>query len=535
MRVTINYLVLLLASSICAFTASGASVLAAEDFTKPNLEESPSEAFESSESTFVLKEIEVTGNTVLVAEIAELVAAYKGKSVDFAGLNQIRELISALYEDSGYPSSGAYIPPQKVEDGLVRILVIEGEIDEVQIVGLDRLGEGYVKSRLGSLSAPLKASLLLDRLYLLRQDPLIESVSATMAAGIEPGKSVLRVEVEEAKSWSLNLGGDSYKSPSVGSFARYAKFSHLNLLGFGDRFGLSYTNTSGSNAFSADYSVPYSASGRVSAAYGLSDNDVIEDAFTALDIESKSNYWQFGLDHLVIRSATRQLGLGMEFTRQHSETSLLDSPFALSLGADEEGNTNVSAIRLGTDFVQRGEDYALYGKSQFSFGIDAFDATISEDDDLPDGRFFAWRGQGQYVKNIDDDFPVLLRGDLQLSGGELVSLEQFRLGGAGSVRGYRTDLLLGDSGFFAGVETRIPVANWDKYDALFQIAPFVDFGTVWNSGEVESITSTVASVGVGLKVKAFSDRLNGRLDWGIPLKDVAADSQPISFSLDYAF
>ena len=45
--------------------------------------------------------------------------------------------------------------------------------------------------------------------------------------------------------------------------------------------------------------------------------------------------------------------------------------------------------------------------------MDIFDATINEND--PDSSFFAWRGQGQWVRRLDEDFLFLLKGDVQLS------------------------------------------------------------------------------------------------------------------------
>ena len=55
--------------------------------------------------------------------------------------------------------------------------------------------------------------------------------------------------------------------------------------------------------------------------------------------------------------------------------------------------------------------------------MDVFDATINED--APDSSFFAWRGQGQWVRRLDEDFLFLLKGDVQLSASSLVPLEQF--------------------------------------------------------------------------------------------------------------
>ena len=80
-------------------------------------------------------------------------------------------------------------------------------------------------------------------------------------------------------------------------------------------------------------------------------------------------------------------------------------------------------------------------RSQFNVGLDILDSSTNENP-IPDSRFFAWRGQGQYVRRIGQNSLVVLRSDLQLATSSLVPLEQFSVGGIQSVRGYRQDALL---------------------------------------------------------------------------------------------
>ncbi|MEO1693464.1 MAG: BamA/TamA family outer membrane protein, partial [Cyanobacteria bacterium J06631_6] len=161
------------------------------------------------------------------------------------------------------------------------------------------------------------------------------------------------------------------------------------------------------------------------------------------------------------------------------------------------------------------------------------------DDGEPDSTFVSWRGQSQWVRRLREDFLFLLRGDAQFSGGSLVPLEQFRIGGVNSARGYRQDLSLGDNGLFASAELRIPVLRFQRFDGLIQVAPFFDVGTVWNSGDVEVTNATLPAVGVGLNL-SLGTNFNARLDWGIPLTSVESEDNSLQedgiyFSLDSNF
>lgn len=484
-----------------------------------------------------VNKIEVIGNSLFQSEITQLIEKYQGKSVTLAQLHELRSSISKLYVDNGYVNSGAYLPAQKLQNGIVKIQVLEGGIEAIEINGNKRLSDRYIASRFTSLPTPIKTEQLLERLQLLRLNPLIENISAELSAGLAPGMSRLDIEVKEANAFTLSSSLDNYKSPSIGSNSRNIGLTHANLLGFGDRLQLNYTNTEGSNGFDIGYTFPINAkNGTISLGYGFNSNNIVENPFTPLDIETESNYYQLSFRQPIIYKPDRELALGISFSRQHSETSLLDIPFPLSRGADESGNTNISALRFFQEYTQRSDRSVLALRSQFSVGVDIFDATIN--DNAPDSTFVAWRGQYQWVRQLDKDFLFLLRGDIQLAD-NLVPLEQFRLGGATSVRGYRRDISLSNSGFFASAELRIPVLRINKIDSILQLTPFFDLGLPWNKDDTAIDIDSLLSVGMGLNFKA-GERFSARIDYGIPLinsnvNGSSLQENGITFSLGYGF
>ncbi|MGV2827802.1 ShlB/FhaC/HecB family hemolysin secretion/activation protein [Myxosarcina sp. GI1(2024)] len=487
-----------------------------------------------------VKNFDVIGSSVFSQEeLEKAVAPYQNRSLTLSELYQARTTITKLYTDRGYVNSGAYIPPQELDTSTVTIAVLEGELEGIEVTGTERLNPDYVRSRLAkAASKPVNVESLLQALQLLRLDPLIASVSAELSAGVRQGTSLLEVQIEEADAFNVTTSFNNSRSPSIGTNQRSIGLNHRNLLGFGDEFSFSYANTDGSDSFDFAYGFPFNAQdGRLRLAYGFNSNDVIEDPFNALDIQSESSYFELGLRQPLINRPNREFALGISFSRQESETLLLDTPFPLSRGADENGETKISAIRLFQEFVDRDDDRVLAFRSSFNIGIDAFNATSNED--TPDSNFFAWRGQSQWVRQLDRDFLFLFRGDLQLATTSLVPLEQFRLGGFNSVRGYRQDLVLGDNGLFASAELRIPILRIDRLDGVVQLAPFIDLGKVWNSDEVTIDNDFISAVGLGLVFRA-GENFNARLDWGIPLVDIATENNSLQedgiyFSVNYNF
>ncbi|WP_370460832.1 MULTISPECIES: ShlB/FhaC/HecB family hemolysin secretion/activation protein [Brasilonema] len=486
----------------------------------------PEQAIPSDVSqSITVKKFEVTGSTVFSPkDFAKITTPYTNRPITLAELFEVRTKITQLYLDKGYITSGALIPPQKLQEGIVEIRVVEGYLENIKVSGIRRLNPGYVRSRIAlATGKPLNRERLLEALQLLQLNPLISNLSAELSAGSRPGVNLLEVKVKEAETFNVQIALDNGRSPAVGSFRRQIEVSEANLFGWGDRVIASYTNTDGNNAFDFSYSVPFNArNGTVSFSFGFSDSDIIERPFNVLDIQSDSTYYELTLRQPIIQSPTQELALGVSATRRESKASLLNGeiPFSSAVGAfgaDDEGKTRISAVRFFQEWTQRSSQQVLAFRSQFSLGLDAFDAN----------SFLAWRGQAQWVRLLARDTVLLLRGDVQFADRPLVPFEQFSLGGIESVRGYRQDALLTDNGIFASAEVRIPIVRFSGRNNLLQLTPFFDVGTGWNrsgrqGSNLELEDNTLVSGGLGLRLQ-LENWLTARFDWGIPIISIPGE------------
>jgi len=469
---------------------------------------------------------EFEGNTAFSdEELAKVTERFTKRPISFAELFQARSAVTQLYIEQGYITSGALIPPQTLEGGVVKIQVVEGGLEAINVSGTRRLNPNYVRSRIAvATSKPLNQKRLLEALQLLQLNPLIQNLSAELAAGTQPGLSLLEVRVTEAKTFNTQLVLDNNRSPSIGTFQRQVQLTEANLLGLGDGLSVGYNNTEGSNGVDIGYTLPINPrNGTLSFNYGITSSDVIEPPFDRIDIEANSRYYELTLRQPLLQTPTQEFALGLTATRQESKTTLLDIPIALSPGADEQGRTRISALRFFQEWTKRTSREVLAARSQFSLGIGLLNATIN--DEPPDSRFFSWRGQVQWVRLLAADTLLLLRGDVQLADRALVPLEQIGLGGQDTIRGYRQDVLLTDNGALASAELRVPVLRLPKLNTLVQLAPFIDVGTAWNqSGRPDPDPSVLASIGLGLRLQV-SRRLTVRLDYGIPLVSVSSSKR----------
>ena len=86
--------------------------------------------------SFKLNSIHITGNTEYTEEqLMNLVCEKVGTEVNINDLIGMANAITEHYQRNGYISTTAYLPPQKVEDGNVEIVVLEGKYGNITVEG----------------------------------------------------------------------------------------------------------------------------------------------------------------------------------------------------------------------------------------------------------------------------------------------------------------------------------------------------------------------------------------------------------------
>lgn len=496
--------------------------------SQPSLEAAPSERFS-------VKKIQVLGNTVLQPQINTLIQKFENREITFEELIELRSQITQLYIQNGYVTSGAFLPNnQNLSRGIVIIQVVEGELERIELSGLKRLQPEYVRKRLAiAATSPLNQQRLEKALQLLQLNPILKQVNAELTVGSQAGKSILKVILQEAPAIHAGIAVDNYQSPSLGSVQGQLYFADNNLFGWGDRFSATYGITSGLDIYDFNYIIPIDARDTtINFRFSNNNSRIVETGFRDFDIRGDNQTFSVGVRRPLVRSPTNEIALSLALDLRRSQTYLLeDIPFSFSVGA-ENGNSKVAVIRLTQDFVQRKPNRVFAARSQFSFGIDAFDATINNS--VTDGRFFTWLGQVQLVQRLSSRNTLIARLDGQLTPDSLLSLEQFSIGGIDTVRGYRQNQLVGDNGIHGSVEVRFPLS---KDPNVLQVSPFFECGTVWNDRNFFGDRTTLASLGLGMRWLIRRDLIL-QLDYGMPLTKIqdrgdSLQDNGLYFSLQY--
>jgi hemolysin activation/secretion protein len=477
-----------------------------------------------------VREFRFEGNKVFSSqELAKVTAGYVGREISSLELEDARRAVTEYYVSHGYIDSGAVLPDQSPQDGVVIIRITEGTLSAMRITGNKWLRESYIRDRLQRWSGPpLNMNDLKEGLQLLRQNPNIAQVNAELRPDVSPGASILDVRVKDESPFRLGLQVDNDRPPSVGAEEILLLAGDTSLTGHSDPLDVSYGIAEGGeqgfkfsdfNDVSASYLIPLTIYDTTLRIYGSkNDYSVIEEPFNPLDITSESYRAGVTLRQPLYETSARELALAVTFEREHSKSFLLGIPFDVTPGS-VNGIDDISALRIIQEWIDRSQKQVLALRSTFSVGLDAFDVT--DDGTDRNAKFFTWVGQAQYVRRLfNTPNQLVLRVNGQATPRPLLALEQFTLGGADSVRGYLVNQIVRDDGVFSSVELRVPVVFNRLGAPIVQFAPFFDFGGAWNVGSSTPDPTTISSAGAGVLITP-NQHLNAQLYWGYAFRKIA--------------
>jgi hemolysin activation/secretion protein len=491
----------------------------------------PPPASLTTSTRFFVHEFRFTGNQVFSqTELAKVTASFTNRTITSAELEDARRAVTLYYISRGYINSGAIIPDQDPTNGVINIRVIEGVLSKIVVHENNWLRDSYITNRLQRWSGPpLNMGELQNGLQLLRQNPNVNQVNAELLPGTKPGQSILDLRLVDQQPFQAGLQVDNHRPPSVGSEEITAQAADLNLTGNSDPLNLTYGiandgvnggwGFSGWDNVSGAYALPFDRYNTTLGIRASRDNSsIIENPFYSLNIGSQSTSVGGFLRQPFFQTPNHEFALAVSFDRSQNFSTLLGQPFNVSPGS-VNGWMTVSVLGVSQEFIDRGQNHVLALRSTFNFGLDVLGATDNGVPGDPNGNFFAWLGQAQYICRLfNTQNQLILRTSGQWTHDNLLALEQISIGGYDTVRGYFENQLVRDSGLASSVEFRLPVLFDKSGKGMVQLAPFFDFGGAWNVGGSPSPT-TIYSTGIGLLITPRK-YFDAQLYWGYRLRYV---------------
>jgi hemolysin activation/secretion protein len=478
------------------------------------------------------------GNTAFTDAELELVAApFAQREITTADLQALRDALTLHYVQAGYVTSGAVIPDQSPEDGVVEIRIVEGTLEMIEVEDPGWLRPSYVRSRLArAAGTPLNVIALEERIQLLQQDPHIARIDAELRPTGEPGKALLHVRAEETTPWSVVAESNNYQPPSIGAYGGHFALGWNDVTGFGDAISAAFDVTESLREYDVLYSLPLTRyDTALQLASQVTRSEVIEEPFDELDIESETESYAITLRQPLYTTLETTLEAFLTGEWRRSQNLLLGEGFPFVPGPDEDGVAKLALLRVGQDASWRDRTQVVALRSMFTIGLNVLGATRNSGSDVPDGTFVAWLGQLQWVRRFDSLWGIetLFRTDLQLSSQPLLGMEQFAVGGHATVRGYRENQVVRDQGVVSSIEVRIPLWRSIEGEPILQLAPFFDIGHSWNRKRPTNGPKTLPAVGIGMRWRV-TRFLSAEIYWGQNLNDVLTSGDLQDYGVQFA-
>ena len=455
---------------------------------------------------FLVRQLRVEGNTVFdTATLEALLVTMQDKRLTLPQIAEGIEAITTYYRAAGYPLARAIIPAQTIENGVLRVQVIEASWGQVELRNNSAVKDAVLLRMLSNLE---KGSVIrldaLERATLLLSDLPGVAPRALLRAGQEVGSSDLVVEAQPGAPWSASLSADNFGSRYTGVARTNANVQWNNPLGRGDTLGLNSLNSEsgGLEYVRVAYELPLWRPGVQAGVDSSGMNYRLGDTAASLAASGKANTSSVWLRSALIRGPRANLNARLGF--------------ANNVLQDHVGSTGVKTDRtlnvLSLEFSgERQDDWLAGGKN--TLGLALYGGRVGFDDataaalDASTANTAGGFGRATWSINRNQALSAGMSAVLSMNGQwaqkNLDSGQKFSIGGATSVRAYRSGVLSGDSGAFGSLELRyiLPMPQAMEPTGTWQVTAFIDSAMVqtnknpWSSGSNEA---SLNGAGLGL-------------------------------------
>ncbi|HEX2591422.1 MAG TPA: ShlB/FhaC/HecB family hemolysin secretion/activation protein [Rhizomicrobium sp.] len=451
---------------------------------------------------FELKDVKIVGSVTIPADrFRPLYADLIGKDVTLTNIYDVADGIERIYREAGYPLVRAYVPPQRVKDGIFTIKVVEGFVSTVSVEGVDGKTQDRIRSYLGdvSLERPLRLSSIERGLLLSNDLPGVSATGILRPAPDTPGASDLVISAAQPK-FTGGLAADNRGSRFSGIWTITGDAEINSVFFGGDQIMGDVTLSPNSlEQIGGDlrYRTPIGSDGMMGSLIGRYTHGEPGSTLSAANVLTNSYAIGPRLSYPFIRSRAETLTLDGGFTVQDARVNVLGFGISHDKWRVFDADINYLKNDLGGGTFGATLDLAQ--------GLDIFGATPDGSLDLSrkgaTTSFTKLAGAARYTRPIVDNFSFALAVQGQFAFDRMITGEQIAFGGAQIGRGYDPGAITGDHGLGGSAELRYTTRISDSFVQTIQ--PFVFFdaaGTWYLDKTVGGLPDQVIeSTGVGIR------------------------------------
>jgi len=474
-----------------------------------------------------IRKLQIEGGTIYpLDETAKTYEPLFGHETNLAQLIEATRSVTRRYQQDGYLLSYAFLPPQSFENGLVRVVLVEGYIKDYQQSG----DIGPVSAYIDKLANKLQDERPLTRKTFERYTTLMGRIpGVTLQAQVPPpsttdGGTHMQITASR-KPFTSSM---SMTDDSRGGLQALLTGTSNSQTSMGEQLNISGLFPPGEDKehyYRVGYSQFINAEGTqlaLAAERYRADpktNLQLDGGFELKPHQSIDRY-SIGLSHPLIASPNESLTLGTRLyaVDQTTRYKLLGFPQRFDV------ETDLRALAFEGDWRKSDTRQLRILSAGLYQGINGMGARTHSDFEglKPDLDFFRLRLSGVQSDKFFDNWQGVLSGAFYWSNDTLPDSERATFGGQNFGRGYPDDQGSGDKGWGLAYEVNYSYNRAGDWVRILQPYIVFDRAKTWfNDLPVRS--NDLSSAAVGLR---FGDNkyYNIALEAAKPMSDIALDS-----------
>ncbi|KAF0192272.1 MAG: polypeptide-transport-associated domain protein ShlB-type [Gammaproteobacteria bacterium] len=413
------------------------------------------------------------GNQLMSSEqLAGALEDMLHRPLTFDDLQEAVSRVTQRYQRAGYIAF-AYLPPQKIVEGVVTIHVIEAVFGGARVAGgIARVSHAFVESIVDTAHAPGQPVRLdkLERGVLLANDLAGVGVTAALVPGDTEGKTDLQVMIVDEAPVTGNIMVDNAGARATGEERVIGQLHWNSPAGRGDVLSATLLGSQLAHYGRLHYGMPIGSDGwRVGAYYSNLPYELGEE-FSSLAAEGDGDTAGADVTYALLRGRHSNLFVSATAEGRHYQNR--------SLGT-VDSDYRVNRLALG---VQGNHDDGFGPGGSTEWDVDLVAGRVDLDgspsktlDDLTaatHGDYQLVAMNASRLQRLSANAAIYLRAVAQFASTNLDSSEHFALGGPTGVRAYPVSEGSGDEGYVVSLELR------HRASATATLATFYDYGSI---------------------------------------------------------
>lgn len=499
----------------------------------PVLAQTPASAQMDAER-FDINRFVVEGNSLLPQQrIDAVLQPYTGTQKDLSDVQQATAALQNYYSNNSSNIVWVVVPEQDLDNGVVRLRVVEARIGTVSIEGNDSFDDDNIRASLPALvegtSPSTKA--ISANVQLANESPA-KQVDVLLRPGTQEGLVDAVVNVIDEQAFKAFVTLDNTGNPQTGDYRLGLGIQHANLFNSDHVGTLSFVtspdNTDQVQQYSASYRVPlYSLDDSMDFIAGYSDVDAGTTQTVAgpLAFSGKGAVYGFRYNQLLARQGeySHKLTYGIDYRAYENVCSLGIFGEAGCGPAAVDVTVRPLSVAYSGNWARPGRAADFYvGYSHNLSGASNGDrADFNAARPAPGGgvgassQYDIFRAGASLVQAFAGNWQYRVALNAQYTADALITGEQFGTTGATMVRGFLEREIARDIGHVVNVEVNTPnlMGTLIPGNSNLRALAFYDGARSRNNkllGE-EHKKSSIGSLGVGLRWN-IDRNINARFD-----------------------